>query len=184
MDVVQFGTNNVNFCVLVICCSLFFWDCHTDIWYSIQFFDYCRKRLFSMINDLPTVYEVVSERKQGRDKSGVDSGSKSKPSTKVRYSEVFTLVFIPSLWFWCVASCPEIKWRSDKEQLQTIRRGLWRGRRWAQRNSLWNLRWQLQRERVLDWVWYMWEVVPWEVCEDNSGQGREHQALQVPQLQR
>ncbi|WOL06882.1 hypothetical protein Cni_G15616 [Canna indica] len=41
-----------------------------------------RKRLFSMINDLPTVYEVVAERRQSRERSGTDSGSKSKLSTK------------------------------------------------------------------------------------------------------
>ncbi|MQL97277.1 hypothetical protein Taro_029969 [Colocasia esculenta] len=40
------------------------------------------KRLFSMINDLPTVFEVVTDRKQAKEKSGIDSGSKSKLSTK------------------------------------------------------------------------------------------------------
>ncbi|KAJ9693943.1 hypothetical protein PVL29_009765 [Vitis rotundifolia] len=41
-----------------------------------------RKRLFSMINDLPTVFEVVTERKPIKDKPSVDSGSKSRVSTK------------------------------------------------------------------------------------------------------
>ncbi|MQM03732.1 hypothetical protein Taro_036518, partial [Colocasia esculenta] len=41
-----------------------------------------RTRLFSMINDLPTVFEVVTDRKQAKEKSGIESGSKSKLSTK------------------------------------------------------------------------------------------------------
>ncbi|KAF3776361.1 PHD finger protein ALFIN-LIKE 2 [Nymphaea thermarum] len=41
-----------------------------------------RKRLFSMINDLPTVFEVVSERKPAKEKLAADSGSKPRPSTK------------------------------------------------------------------------------------------------------
>ncbi|ONK61848.1 uncharacterized protein A4U43_C08F34210 [Asparagus officinalis] len=62
---------------------------HSDSWLlSVAFYLGARfngnerKRLFSMINDLPTVYEVVSDRKQGRDKSGMDGGSKSKLSAK------------------------------------------------------------------------------------------------------
>lgn len=58
----------------------------------------CRKRLFSLINDLPTVFEVVTERKPVKDRPSVDSGSKSRGSTKViwRYfifpSEVLELI--------------------------------------------------------------------------------------------
>ncbi|KAJ6793669.1 PHD finger protein ALFIN-LIKE 2-like [Iris pallida] len=62
---------------------------HSDSWLlSVAFYLGARfngnerKRLFTMINELPTVFELVSERKQGRDKSGMDSGSKSKLSTK------------------------------------------------------------------------------------------------------
>jgi len=44
---------------------------------------YGRKRLFSLINDLPTVFEVVTERKPVKDKPTADSGSKSRGSTKV-----------------------------------------------------------------------------------------------------
>lgn len=55
-----------------------------------------------MINDLPTVYEVVSDRKQAKEKSGVDSGSKSKPSTKVgsflNASSVFFILLTKSLF--------------------------------------------------------------------------------------
>lgn len=43
-----------------------------------------RKRLFSLINELPTVFEVVTERKPVKDKPSTDSGSKSRGSTKVR----------------------------------------------------------------------------------------------------
>lgn len=43
-----------------------------------------RKRLFSLINELPTVFEVVTDRKPVKDnKPTVDSGSKSRGSTKV-----------------------------------------------------------------------------------------------------
>ncbi|KAK3042090.1 hypothetical protein RJ639_001792 [Escallonia herrerae] len=41
-----------------------------------------KKRLFSMINELPTVFEVVTERKPIKDKPSMDSGSKSRISTK------------------------------------------------------------------------------------------------------
>ena len=47
---------------------------------------YCfsvRKRLFSMINELPTVFEVVTDKKPVKDKPSVDSGSKSRGSAKV-----------------------------------------------------------------------------------------------------
>lgn len=50
-----------------------------------------RKRLFSMINELPTVFEVVTEKKPVKDKPSVDSGSKSRGSTKVR---IISTVFI------------------------------------------------------------------------------------------
>nr|KAJ0205563.1 hypothetical protein LSAT_V11C500283510 [Lactuca sativa] len=42
-----------------------------------------RRRLFSMINDLPTVFEVVTEKKPVKDMvHGADGGSKSKSGTK------------------------------------------------------------------------------------------------------
>ncbi|KAA8534800.1 hypothetical protein F0562_029758 [Nyssa sinensis] len=52
-----------------------------------------RKRLFNMINDLPTIFEVVTgaEKKQVKDKSSVSNNSskksKSKSNSKVRGSE-------------------------------------------------------------------------------------------------
>ena len=52
---------------------------------------YGRKRLFSLINDLPTVFEVVTERKPTKDKPTVDSGSKARGSTKVSGSLSFFL---------------------------------------------------------------------------------------------
>ncbi|KAJ3708934.1 hypothetical protein LUZ61_012639 [Rhynchospora tenuis] len=59
---------------------------HSDSWLLSVAFYYAarlnrndRKRLFGMINDLPTVYEVVSGGpRQTKDRSSVDSGSKSK----------------------------------------------------------------------------------------------------------
>lgn len=45
---------------------------------------YGRKRLFSLINELPTVFEIVTDRKPIKDnKPAADSGSKSRGSTKV-----------------------------------------------------------------------------------------------------
>ncbi|XP_058074992.1 PHD finger protein ALFIN-LIKE 2-like [Magnolia sinica] len=62
---------------------------HSDSWLlSVAFYlgarfnSNERKRLFSMINDLPTVYEVVTQRKQVKNKSSADSGSKSRLTTK------------------------------------------------------------------------------------------------------
>ncbi|RWR95615.1 PHD finger protein ALFIN-LIKE 1-like protein [Cinnamomum micranthum f. kanehirae] len=62
---------------------------HSDSWLlSVAFYlgarfnSNERKRLFTMINDLPTVFEVVTERKHVKNKSGSDSGNKSKISTK------------------------------------------------------------------------------------------------------
>ncbi|KAH7432662.1 hypothetical protein KP509_07G032800 [Ceratopteris richardii] len=63
---------------------------HSDSWlYAVAFF-YCarfnkqeRKRLFGMINELPTVYEVVSGRKSIKEKPIATNGaSKVKPSIK------------------------------------------------------------------------------------------------------
>ncbi|XWS55531.1 hypothetical protein CRYUN_Cryun09bG0008100 [Craigia yunnanensis] len=62
---------------------------HSDSWLiSVAFYLGARlnrnerKRLFSMINDLPTVFEVVTERKPVKDKPSMDSGSKSRGNTK------------------------------------------------------------------------------------------------------
>ncbi|KAG9160198.1 hypothetical protein Leryth_021073 [Lithospermum erythrorhizon] len=62
---------------------------HTDSWLlSVAFYFGARlnrnerKRLFSMVNELPTVFEVVTERKPMNDKPNIDSGSKSRNSTK------------------------------------------------------------------------------------------------------
>ncbi|KAF8022141.1 hypothetical protein BT93_G2324 [Corymbia citriodora subsp. variegata] len=62
---------------------------HSDCWLlSVAFYFGARlnrnerKRLFSLINDLPTLFEVVTERKSIKDKPNMDSGSKSKNSTK------------------------------------------------------------------------------------------------------
>lgn len=48
-----------------------------------------RKRLFSLINDQPTVFEVVTQRKAIKDKVGADTGIKSRMSTKVIFSLKF-----------------------------------------------------------------------------------------------
>ncbi|KAH0720620.1 hypothetical protein KY285_006444 [Solanum tuberosum] len=62
---------------------------HSDCWLlSVAFFfgtrlnQNERKRLFSMINELPTAFEIVAERKHVKEKPTADSGSKSRGSTK------------------------------------------------------------------------------------------------------
>lgn len=47
-----------------------------------------------MINELPTVFEVVTEKKPVKDKPSVDSGSKSRGSTKVRILTVNLDLFV------------------------------------------------------------------------------------------
>ena len=42
-----------------------------------------QKQLFSLINDIPFVFEVVTDRKPVKDKPTADSGSKSRGSAKV-----------------------------------------------------------------------------------------------------
>ncbi|KAK7294571.1 hypothetical protein RJT34_17460 [Clitoria ternatea] len=48
-----------------------------------------RKHLFSMINDLPTIFEVVTETKPIKDKPTPDSGSKSRGSTKLSHTQTW-----------------------------------------------------------------------------------------------
>lgn len=62
---------------------------HSDSWLlSVAFYLAApfnrneRKRLFSLINDLPTVFEIVTERKPLKEKPSVDSGSKSRLNAK------------------------------------------------------------------------------------------------------
>ncbi|KAH7445478.1 hypothetical protein KP509_01G011000 [Ceratopteris richardii] len=63
---------------------------HSDSWlYAVAFY-YCarfnkqeRKRLFGMINELPTVYEVVSGRRSAKEKAPSNNGShKAKTTSK------------------------------------------------------------------------------------------------------
>lgn len=52
-----------------------------------------RKRLYSLINDLPTLFEVVTGRISVKDnKPAADGGSKSWNSTKVHCSTLFRLM--------------------------------------------------------------------------------------------
>lgn len=64
----------------------------------------CRKRLFNMINDLPTVFEVVTgaAKKQQKEKLSVpnNSGNKSKSNSKV----------VNMIFSWVVPNCGYICW--------------------------------------------------------------------------
>ena len=51
-----------------------------------------------MINDLPTLFEVASGRKAVKDKPSMDSGSKSRNSSKVKWSSFPKLQFL----FYCM----------------------------------------------------------------------------------
>ncbi|KAL9402358.1 hypothetical protein Peur_006207 [Populus x canadensis] len=62
---------------------------HSDCWLLSMAFYFGarlnrndRKRLFSMINDLPTLFEIVTGRKPAEDKPSAESGSKSRNNTK------------------------------------------------------------------------------------------------------
>ncbi|KAM7270001.1 hypothetical protein ACFE04_029215 [Oxalis oulophora] len=62
---------------------------HSDCWLlSVAFYFGARlnrnerKRLFSLINELPSLFDIVTGRKPVKDKPSVDSGSKSRNSTK------------------------------------------------------------------------------------------------------
>ena len=46
-----------------------------------------------MINDLPTLFEVASGRKAVKDKPSMDSGSKSRNSTKVKCCDIYFMPF-------------------------------------------------------------------------------------------
>ncbi|GAA0154382.1 DNA metabolism protein [Lithospermum erythrorhizon] len=67
---------------------------HSDCWLvSVAFYFGARlnrnerKRLFSMMNDAPTVFEVVTERKPAKEKLSADSGSKSRSGSKQRSND-------------------------------------------------------------------------------------------------
>lgn len=63
---------------------------HSDVWllavssfYAARFDKNERKRLFNMINELPTVLEVITGRKQTKEKSSVNNGNKTKLAGKM-----------------------------------------------------------------------------------------------------
>ncbi|XP_022893663.1 PHD finger protein ALFIN-LIKE 1-like, partial [Olea europaea var. sylvestris] len=60
---------------------IYYEDLSEYIYIYISFCSF-RKRLFSLINDLPTVFEVVTERKPVKDKATADSGSRSRVNKK------------------------------------------------------------------------------------------------------
>lgn len=99
------------------------------IWYALSMFKkekgiilswnccfLCRKRLFSMINELPTTFEIVAERKHVKEKLTADSGSKSRGSTKVLFTLIkFLIVSLsvrPDLTFVFSSSLMRFRWIS------------------------------------------------------------------------
>ncbi|KAL6128094.1 hypothetical protein ACLB2K_071451 [Fragaria x ananassa] len=87
---------------------------HSDSWLlSVSFYFGARlnrnerKRLFSLTNDLPTIFEVVTGRMSTKDKPSMDSGSKSRNNAKVilflvdNYVVlVFSRCFVPLCKIW------------------------------------------------------------------------------------
>ena len=74
-------------------------------------FKLSRKRLFGMMNDLPTVFEVVSggvKQSKERDRSGTDNSGRNKLSAKVtRIHHCFYHLFYYHVMMWnliCLSS--------------------------------------------------------------------------------
>lgn len=116
-----------------------------------------RKRLFQMINDLPTIFELVTgSARQSKDQPAAhNNGSKCKSSGKVVFSfqlflslhfyhcpcleshfglPVLDLLTVPSVW---------VSGQGDEDVCTTQRRGWeWRRRRrWWTGCNMWCLRW-------------------------------------------
>ncbi|KAL5166616.1 PHD finger protein ALFIN-LIKE 1 [Glycine soja] len=66
---------------IILCSVQSFLNAQSTAPVIIYYFD-SMKRLFSLINDLPSVFEVVTDRKPVKDKPTADSGSKSRGSAK------------------------------------------------------------------------------------------------------
>lgn len=135
-----------------------------------------RKRLYSLINDLPTLFEVVTGRISVKDnKPGADGGSKSWNSTKVHCSTLFRLMKATRFGFIIRCLFAEINWWTSKEQTWVTRGESWGGWWcWEWWNLLWKLWGKLQFCPVLDRLWHLWTVVPRQVCEDYTGKSRKH----------
>lgn len=56
----------------------------------------CRKRLFNMINDLPTIFEAVTgaSKKQSKEKSAMSNHGNSKPKSNPKVGKVSRLILI------------------------------------------------------------------------------------------
>lgn len=63
-------------------------SCHLSVVIYVLFLSSCRKKLFDMINDLPTIFETITGvvKKQGKEKSSSvsnNSSTKSKANPEV-----------------------------------------------------------------------------------------------------
>lgn len=69
----------------------------------------CRKRLYALINDLPTIFEVVTEtaEKQAKEKSSVSNiasnntktSSKAVRQSHILHSSLFIIFFCPHVFY-------------------------------------------------------------------------------------
>lgn len=91
-------TMSLNYYCLWCFCGLSLWIEFLDLSF-IMFFNnillvlWCRKRLFNMINDLPTVFEVVTgtAKKQVKEKSSVSNHSSNKTKSNSKVSRTLML---------------------------------------------------------------------------------------------
>lgn len=86
------------------CLCIISWDdtCFGLIPFNIFSYLYClcRKRLFNMINDLPTIYEAVTtgaSKKQSKEKSAVSNHGNNKPKSNPKVGKSFSISFFKSI---------------------------------------------------------------------------------------
>ena len=80
---------------------------------SVDYFFGCRKRLFNMINDLPTVFEVVTgaAKKQQKEKSSISNHSSNKLKSNPKpVSNNLKEAHASSLMFNRCSSCSSCTW--------------------------------------------------------------------------
>lgn len=146
---------------------------------------YDRKRLFGLINILPTIFQVVTDNKPIKGNPTMDSGSKFRGSTEVSVFLYLVILDSSMLKFHRIKviikvniSMPLLffKKKYDCFCLTNKTTGS-SSSKWAYWNILWKLWWKLQQRWILDRLWYLWVVVPWKVYYDDPYKGWDPKAL-------
>ena len=176
--------------------------CFQAIWHWLVTFWLLayRKRLFTMINNLPTVYEVVTgtAKKEPKDKTPKNSNKSNKTGAKVWSFNCTVIILHDKLptnsmilfWHWTFGEYTATPIRTQLKGPEAAtskgRRGEWRGG-WGTTGRPWEHAVRRMRPKLrwlLDLLWPVWEMVPWQVREDHPSQSGTHQAVQVPLLHR